>query len=101
MGETVVAAATVPKCCSLQGPTRLLFGRGDQGSCCWELEASWDRRLLLDNSLDSALPDNEESDISTDCKRESFKGLPWTWLPGSCRREKAGSRQGNNSAEFN
>lgn len=29
MGETiVVAAATVPKCCSLRGPRRLLFGKG-------------------------------------------------------------------------
>lgn len=51
----------------------------------------------------SALPDSKGSDIAKDCKRAcaSFKGLSWTWLPRSCGREKAGSRQGNNSVEFN
>lgn len=83
MGETVVAAATVTKCCSLAATW--------EGSCCWEWEASWDRILLLDNSLDSALPDNEGSDISTDCKREPVTLLKACPGPG-CQGAAGGRR---------
>lgn len=69
MGATVVAT-TVPQCCSVWGPARLVFWRGGQGVLLLGMGGQVGQEALPCLSS-SALHESKGSDIAQDCRRES------------------------------